>query len=270
MHKLGKGDEGILKHYTNPPFVRESTQNMTNKAYANWVREPKGNTKHYTNPVFVWRSTQKHDRLKTCANWGRGCRENKSTIESRCLWSEENGTNKWPRGITRPRRGGDKLKQWSEQITRSEINFCKGAGFCWGVSTLAGATGGWARAGAAGTPTWTGTWASAITWFCARRILSELGRNDMQISYLWPSLGKTGLTKFVLSRFQRNAFRNVEMHSKTFSIHSEMFATFPNGNWKRSIPLKNHFKTFRKRLQTLISIINFPLYKDTFEECCHE
>ena len=36
-------------------------------------------------------------------------------------------------------------------------------------------------------------------------------------------------------------------------MHSETFATFPNGNWKRSIPLKNHFKTFRKRLQTLIS-----------------
>ena len=43
------------------------------------------------------------------------------------------------------------------------------------------------------------------------------------------------------------------MHSKTFSMHSETFATFPNGNWKRSIPLKNHFKTFRKRFQTLIS-----------------
>ena len=36
-------------------------------------------------------------------------------------------------------------------------------------------------------------------------------------------------------------------------MHSETFATFPNGNWKRSIPLKNHLKTFRKRLQTLIS-----------------
>ena len=38
-----------------------------------------------------------------------------------------------------------------------------------------------------------------------------------------------------------------------------MFALFPNGNRKRSIALKNHFKTFRKRLQTLITIINFSL-----------
>ena len=40
-------------------------------------------------------------------------------------------------------------------------------------------------------------------------------------------------------------------------MHSETLATFPNGNRKRSISLKNHFKTFEKRLQTLISIINF-------------
>ena len=55
--------------------------------------------------------------------------------------------------------------------------------------------------------------------------------------------------------FQHNAFGNVEMHSKTLLMHSEMFAMVPNGNRKRSTPLQNHFKTFRKRLQTLISII---------------
>ena len=219
---------------------------MTNKTYANWIREPKGNTKHYTNPVFVWRSTQKHAGLKTCANWGRGRRENKSTIESRCLWSEENGTNKRPRGITRPRRGGDKLKQWSEQITRNEINSCKGAGFCWGVSTLAGATGGWARAGVAGTPAWTGTWASAITWFCARRILKWTGPKWYANLLFVTVFGKNGLNEIcvepffsathfetlkciqkhsqcILKRLQRSPteIENVPYHWKIISKHSE-------------------------------------------------
>ena len=38
---LGMGAEGQLKHYTKPVFVRRSTQNMTNKTCANWVREMK-------------------------------------------------------------------------------------------------------------------------------------------------------------------------------------------------------------------------------------
>jgi len=115
------------------------------------------------------------NKLKTCANWGRGCRENKSITETRCLRSEENGTNKQPRGITRRREVREKLKQSNEQIRRNEINTCKGAGFCWGLSTLAGAAGGWRRALVAGSAAWIGTWASAITRFFARRILTRTG-----------------------------------------------------------------------------------------------
>ena len=48
----------------------------------------------------------------------------------------------------------------------------------------------------------------------------------------------------------------------TFSMHSETLAAFPNGNRKCSIPLKNHFKTFRKRLQTLLRA-NVGIYRES-------
>ena len=66
--------------------------------------------------------------------------------------------------------------------------------------------------------------------------------------------GKNGLNEICVEPFfSATHFETLKCIKKTFSMHSETFATFPNGNWKRSITLKNHFKTFRKRLQTLIS-----------------
>ena len=75
-----------MKNYTNPAFVRRSTQNMTNKTCANWLRELKGDKKHHTNLAFVRRSTQNMaNKLKMCGNWGRGRGEIKSTTENRSL-----------------------------------------------------------------------------------------------------------------------------------------------------------------------------------------
>ena len=107
---------------------------------------------------------------------GKGLRGNKKYYRNPELAKkEENGANKRRRGITRRIRIGGKPTQSSEQITRNEMNTCKGAESCWGLSTLAGAAGGWTRAWAAGTAAWTGTWASAITRFCTRRILTQTG-----------------------------------------------------------------------------------------------
>ena len=100
MCKLGKGAEGRLKAL-HKPGVREAKHTKTS-----------------------------HISLKRVETGEGGRREIRSTTETRSLRSEENGTNKRPRGITRRRRIGEKLKQSSEQITRNENNTCKGAGFC--------------------------------------------------------------------------------------------------------------------------------------------
>ena len=65
------------------------------------------------------------------------------------------------------------------------------------------------------------------------------------VQYLWPYLGKPGLTKLALNHFGISThFQTLRMHWRSFSRPFKMLAMFPNETemlWK---PFPNHCRTF--------------------------
>ena len=69
--------------------------------------------------------------------------------------------------------------------------------------------------------------------------------------YLWPYLGKPGLTKTPLNRFSISThFGNVRMHYRSFSMHLKTLTTFANENEMHWRSFWIHFESFAPRFKT--------------------
>ena len=78
----------------------------------------------------------------------------------------------------------------------------------------------------------------------------EYERNKFK-DYLWPYLGKPGLTKTPLNRFSISThFGNVRMHYRSFSMHLKTLTTFANENEMHWRSFWIHFESFAPRFKT--------------------